>query len=236
MVLTAGKGSRLFPLTGVLPNPMAPVAGKPVLEHVFDLLARAGVEEIHVNVHYLADTILGLYGEETRVDSVKVHFTREERLTGTAGGVKRLASVGAFEETFVVIMGDALTNVDLRELVDFHKEKGASATLALKRVGDTSGYGVAELDAEKNILRFQEKPEPREAASDLANTGIYVLEPEVLDYIPKETFFDSRRTSSRGSWTPGKRSLGTTRGTCTGRTLARSSPTGWPSVTRSRGR
>ena len=135
----------------------------------------------------------------------------------------------------MVIMSDALTDVDVRELVAFHKEKEAIATLALKR-GDTSGYGVAELDAEKNILRFQEKPEPREAASDLANTGIYVLEPEVLDYIPKDTLFTSRRTSSRGSWNPGKRSLGTTRGTSIGRTLARSSPTGWPSVTRSRGR
>jgi NDP-sugar pyrophosphorylase family protein len=120
MVLAAGKGTRLFPLTGVLPKPMAPVAGKPVLQHIFDLLARASVEEIHVNVHYLANTILGLYGEETRVDGAKVHFTREEQLTGTAGGVKRLASVGAFDETFVVIMGDALTDVDMRELVAFH--------------------------------------------------------------------------------------------------------------------
>jgi mannose-1-phosphate guanylyltransferase len=190
MVLAAGKGTRLFPLTGVLPKPMAPVAGKPVLQHIFDLLARASVEEIHVNLHYLANTILGLYGEETRVDGAKIHFTREEWLTGTAGGVKRLASVGDFDETFVVIMGDALTDVDMCELVAFHKEKRAIATLTLKRVGDTSKYGVAELDAEKNILRFQEKPEAQEAASNLANTGVYVLEPEVLDYIPEGAFFD----------------------------------------------
>jgi len=190
MVLAAGKGTRLFPLTGVLPKPMAPVAGKPVLQHIFDLVARAGVEEIHVNVHYLADAILRLYGTETQVNGAKVNFTREERLTGTAGGVKRLASGGAFEETFVVIMGDALTDVDLRELVAFHEENGAIATLALKHVGNTSEYGVAELDGQKNILRFQEKPEPREAKSNLANTGIYVLEPEVLGYIPEGAFFD----------------------------------------------
>jgi mannose-1-phosphate guanylyltransferase len=190
MVLAAGKGTRHFPLTGVLPIPMAPVAGKPVVQHIFDLMARVGVEEIHVNVHYLTNTILGLYGEETQVDGAKIHFTREERLTGTAGGVKRLASVGSFEETFMVIIGDALTDVDMRELVDCHKEKGASATLALKRVGDPSGYEVAEWDAEKNILRFQEKPEAQEAASNLANTGVYVLEPEVLDYIPEGAFFD----------------------------------------------
>ena len=189
MVLAAGKGTRLFPLTGVLPKPIAPVAGKPVLQHIFDLLERAGVEEIHGNVHYLADAILGLYGEETQVDSATVHFTREERLTGTAGGVKRLASMGAFDKTFVVIMGDALTDVDVRELVAFHKTKGAIAALALKRVRDTSGYGVAELDTEK-ILRFQEKPEPHKAISNLANTGVYVLEPEVLNYIPENAFFD----------------------------------------------
>ena len=193
MVLAAGKGTRLFPLTGVIPKPMAPVAGKPVLQHIFDLLARAGVEEVHANVHYLADTILGLYEEETRVDGVKIHFTREARLTGTAGGVRRLASESAFDETFVVIMGDALTDVDVRDLVAFHKERGAIAMLALKRVCDTSEYGVVELDTEKNVLRFQEKPEPREAVSDLANTGIYVLEPEVLDYIPNDTFFDFAR-------------------------------------------
>src|SRR5918997_1579824 len=157
MVLAAGKGTRLFPLTGVPPKPMAPVAGKPVLQHIFDLVTRSGAEEIHVNVHYRADAILGLYGTETQVNGAKIHFTREERLTGTAGGAKRLASAGAFEETFVVIMGDALTDVDLRELVTFHKENGAIATLALKHVGETSEYGVAELDTKKNILRFREK-------------------------------------------------------------------------------
>jgi mannose-1-phosphate guanylyltransferase len=190
MVLAAGKGTRLFPLTGVIPKPMAPVAGKPVLQHIFDLLARAGVEEVHANVHYLADVILGPYGEETWVDGAKILFTREERLTGTAGGVKRLASEGVFDETFLVIMGDAFTDVNVPELVAFHKEEGAVATLALKRVGDTSEYGVAELDADKNILRFQEKPKIREAVSNLANTGIYVFEPEILDYTPNDKFFD----------------------------------------------
>jgi mannose-1-phosphate guanylyltransferase len=190
MVLAAGKGIRLFPLTGVIPKPIAPVAGMPVLQHIFDLLARAGVEEVHTNVHYLADTILGTYGEETRVNGAKILFTREERLTGTAGGVKRLASAGVLDETFVVIMGDALTDVNIPALVAFHKEKGAIATLALKNVEDTSAYGVAELDTDKNILRFQEKPKPREAVSSLANTGMYVFEPEILDYIPDDKFFD----------------------------------------------
>src|SRR5919202_4728988 len=191
MILAAGKGTRLFPLTGVIPKPVAPVAGKPVLRHIFELLARRGVDEIHVNVHYLADVILGLYGEKTRVGGAEVFLSREERLMGTAGGAKRLASLaGNFNESFVVVMGDALTDIDVRELVAFHEEKGAIATLALKRVEDASEYGVAELDAGKNVLGFQEKPEVQEAVSNLANTGVYVLEPEVLDYIPDGTFSD----------------------------------------------
>jgi NDP-sugar pyrophosphorylase family protein len=107
---------------------------------------------------------------------------------GTAGGIKRIAE--HFDETFVVIMGDALTDVDVRELVAFHRDRGALATLALTRVADTSRFGVVELDREKNILGFQEKPRASEAVSDWANTGIYVFEPEALEYIPENTFFD----------------------------------------------
>ncbi|MBV9455386.1 MAG: NDP-sugar synthase [Rubrobacter sp.] len=188
MVLAAGKGTRLFPLTGVIPKPMAPVAGKPIIQHIFEALSEAGVDEVHVNVHYLAHIILGCYGERSWVDGMTVVTTREDELMGTAGGVKRLAD--RFDETFIVIMGDALTDADVREVFTFHKEHGALATLVLKRVEDTSEYGVAKLDAEKNILGFQEKPQPEEAISNLANTGIYVLEPEVLEYIPKDTFFD----------------------------------------------
>jgi mannose-1-phosphate guanylyltransferase len=193
MVLAAGKGTRLFPLTGEVPKPMAPVVGKPIMEHIFELLARSGIEEIHTNVHYLADAILGHYGEETRVGNTSVCFTREEELSGTAGGVKRMSSAvsgGGFDETFVVVMGDALTDIDVRELVSFHKERGAAATLALMPVEDTRQYGVVELDAENNVASFQEKPDPEEAVSNLANTGIYVLEPEVLEYIPEDAFFD----------------------------------------------
>ena len=188
MVLAAGKGMRLYPLTGVIPKPMAPVVGKPIIQHIFELLAGMGVDEVNVNVHHLADVILGDYGEEAQVDGMQVHFTQEDELTGTAGGVKQVAE--RFDETFVVVMGDALTDIDVREVVAFHKERGALATLALMRVEDTSQYGVVELDSEYNIVGFQEKPNPGEAKSNLANTGIYVLEPEVLGYIPEATFFD----------------------------------------------
>jgi mannose-1-phosphate guanylyltransferase len=188
MVLAAGKGTRLFPLTGEVPKPLAPVADVPLIEHIFNLLCAQGVSEVYVNVHYLADAFLETYGYQSHLNGMSVHFSREEALMGTAGGVKRLA--GHFDETFLVIMGDALTDANLTKLVTFHTEKGALATIALKRVYDTSEYGVVEVDKEGNILSFQEKPKPEEAISTLANTGIYVLEPEVLNYIPQETFFD----------------------------------------------
>ena len=188
MVLAAGKGTRLLPLTGEVPKPLAPVANVPIIEHIFELLATHGVGEAYVNVYYMADALLEAYGEETLVNGMGVRLSREERLLGTAGGVKRLAR--HFDETFVVISGDALTDIDVRDLVTFHKGKGALATMALKRVRDTSGFGVVEVDEEGNIGGFQEKPDPREAVSNLANTGIYVLEPRALEYIPQDTFFD----------------------------------------------
>jgi mannose-1-phosphate guanylyltransferase len=191
MALAAGKGTRLFPLTGEIPKPMAPVVDTPIIEHIFGLLASHGVEEVHVNVYYLADALLRAYGETSKIDGMTVHLSREEELMGTAGGVKRLGS--NFDETFVVVSGDALTDVNLRELVAFHKEKEALATIALRRVYDTSEFGVVELDEEGNILGFQEKPDPKEAISTLANTGIYVLEPRALEYIPEKTFFDFAR-------------------------------------------
>lgn len=196
MVLAAGKGTRLFPLTGEVPKPMAPVADTPIIRHIFDLLARHGVVEAYVNVHYLADALLEAYGEESHIDGMSVRLVREKELSGTAGGVKHLARIapaGGFDETFVVVSGDALTDVDIRSLVAFHKERDALATIALRRVYDTSEFGVVEVDEEGNISGFQEKPDPEEAISTLANTGVYILEPRALSYIPENTFFDFAR-------------------------------------------
>lgn len=188
MVLAAGKGTRLFPLTGEIPKPMAPVVDTPIIEHIFALLTEHGVREAHVNVSYLADTLLGAYGEGFETNGMSVHLSREEELLGTAGGVKRLEP--NFDETFVVVSGDALTDVDITSLVEFHKRKGALATIALRRVYDTSEFGVVELDGESNIKGFQEKPDPGDAISTLANTGIYVFEPRALSYIPEKEFAD----------------------------------------------
>jgi mannose-1-phosphate guanylyltransferase len=188
MVLAAGKGTRLLPLTGKIPKPIAPVVGKPIIQHIFELLEEAGVGEVYVNVHHLAENILAYYGWETRMNGMTISLTREEELMGTAGGAKRVSD--RFDETFMVVMGDVLTDVDLRKVVAFHKERQALATLVLTPVADTSQYGVVELDPEKNIGGFQEKPPVGKAKSNLANTGIYVLEPEVLEYVPEGTFFD----------------------------------------------
>src|SRR5215213_573127 len=196
MVLAAGKGTRLFPLTGEVPKPLAPVVDTPIIGHIFDLLARHGVTETRVNVHYLADALLQAYGHESRLNGMKVRLVREEELTGTAGGVKRLAGTAPaddFDETFVVVSGDALTDVDLKALLAFHKEKGALATIALHRVFDTSEFGVVEVDEADNILGFQEKPIPEEAISTLANAGVYAFEPRALEYVPENAFFDFAR-------------------------------------------
>ena len=191
MALAAGKGTRLFPLTGEIPKPMAPVVNTPIIEHIFDLLAGHGIEEVYVNVHYLADALLEAYGEESRVNGMAVHLEREDELLGTAGGVKRLAD--RFDDTFVVVSGDALTDVNIKELVEYHREKGALATIALRRVYDTSEFGVVEVDEEGNIQGFQEKPSPEEAISTLANTGIYVFEPRGPRLHPRRNLLRLRR-------------------------------------------
>ena len=144
MVLAAGKGTRLFPLTGETPKPMAPVVDTPILQHIFGLLSRHNITDAYVNIHYLADTLLKAYGEESQIGEMRVCLVREENLTGTAGGVKHLAKIArpeGFSETFVVVSGNALTDVDIGDLVAFHKEKGALATVDLRRVCDTSELG-----------------------------------------------------------------------------------------------
>jgi NDP-sugar pyrophosphorylase family protein len=159
MVLAAGKGTRLLPLTGETPKPVVPVAGKPIIQHIFELLAETGMKEVRVNVHYLADSILGAYEDKTSVGGMEVRVTREAELMGTAGSVKRIA--GRFDETFVVVMGDALTDVDVRKVVASHKEHGAMATLALMRVADTSQYGWSRWTPGRTSSASRRSRDPR---------------------------------------------------------------------------
>ncbi|MCL6519710.1 MAG: NDP-sugar synthase [Armatimonadetes bacterium] len=186
MILAAGVGSRLDPLTRNVPKPMVPIMNKPVMEHIVELLARHGFRNIMVNLHYLGDQIESYFGDGSRW-GVKIHYSHEDRLWGDAGSVKRCENF--FDSTFVVIGGDDLADIDLSRLVNLHKEKKAICTIALSLVDDPSEYGIALCDERDRITRFIEKPKGEVIFSNLANTGIYVLEPEIFELIPKDTFF-----------------------------------------------
>jgi mannose-1-phosphate guanylyltransferase/mannose-1-phosphate guanylyltransferase/phosphomannomutase len=188
MILAAGGGTRLHPLTHALPKPMLPVANLPVMEYVVRLLARHGCDEIIVNLHHLGHTVSDHFGDGRRF-GVRVAYSHEEEPVGTAGGVKRVAEFFA-GQPFVVIGGDDLTDIDLGALVDFHRHHGALATIALTEVPDVSRFGVVVVEENGRIARFQEKPPPEQALSNLANTGVYVFQPEILEFIPPGEFHD----------------------------------------------
>jgi mannose-1-phosphate guanylyltransferase len=188
MLLAAGLGTRLRPLTYELPKPMVPILGRPVMEHILRLLARHGFDDVIANLHYFPDLIRGRFGDGSDV-GLRLTYSFEPELMGTAGGVRNAR--GHFgDETFLVISGDALTDIDLTALMDTHKEKGGIATLALKRVDDPREFGVVIVAEDGRIQGFQEKPEPAEALSNLGNCGIYVFEPEIFDYFPERDFVD----------------------------------------------
>lgn len=183
MVLAAGVGSRLEPLTSRIPKPLVPVANTPVMEHILRHLKLHGYDEVISNLHHLPDRLTEYFGGGERL-GVDLTFFREEILSGDAGGVRACRSYFR-DQTFVVLMGDLLTDVDLTAVVRAHKEKGALATIAVKQVEDVSQFGVVLRDEEGFIKGFQEKPLAGEALSNLASTGIYVLEPEIFSHIPQ---------------------------------------------------
>jgi mannose-1-phosphate guanylyltransferase/mannose-1-phosphate guanylyltransferase/phosphomannomutase len=182
MVLAAGLGTRLRPLTYEITKPMVPVLDRPVMEHILDLLDRHSFEQVIANLHYFPDSIREYFGE-------RLSYRFEEELLGTAGGVRGCAEFFG-EESFLVISGDALTDIDLTAFAARHRATGAVATLAVKRVSDTREYGVVLHDREGRITGFQEKPAPAEALSDLGNCGIYMFAPSIFDYFPERPFVD----------------------------------------------
>jgi mannose-1-phosphate guanylyltransferase/mannose-1-phosphate guanylyltransferase/phosphomannomutase len=183
MVLAAGLGTRLRPLTYEIPKPMVPVLDRPVMAHIVDLLDRHGFEDVIANLHYFPDTIRDYFGD-------RLAYRYEEELLGTAGGVRNCADFLTEDGAFLIISGDALTDIDLRAFEARHRAAGGIATLAVKRVADTREYGVVIHDADGRIQGFQEKPDPAEALSDLGNCGIYIFEPEIFDHFPPEPFVD----------------------------------------------
>ncbi|HEX3911475.1 MAG TPA: NDP-sugar synthase [Solirubrobacteraceae bacterium] len=182
MVLAAGLGTRLRPLTFEITKPMVPVLDRPVMEHILDLIDRHDFEGVIANLHYFPEMIREHFGE-------RISYQFEEELLGTAGGVRACAEFFG-DEPFLVISGDALTDIDLSAFVERHRQAGGIATLAVKRVADTREYGVVLHDREGRITGFQEKPEPEEALSDLGNCGIYLFDPRIFDYFPDRPFVD----------------------------------------------
>ncbi|MGI9019560.1 MAG: sugar phosphate nucleotidyltransferase [Solirubrobacterales bacterium] len=190
MVMAAGLGKRLRPLTWEIPKPVVPVANRPVIEHILRGLRRHGVEQVLSNLHWFPETIRGPLGDGSAL-GVEITYLEEEKLLGTAGGVRNARDFLTAEGgPFLVMAGDALTDIDYTALLDAHRSNGGLATLAVKQVADVSQYGVVVTDGDGRVQGFQEKPDPAEALSDLTNSMIYVFEPEVLDHFPPGEVID----------------------------------------------
>jgi mannose-1-phosphate guanylyltransferase len=183
MILAAGLGTRLRPVTYEMPKPMVPVLNRPVMEHIVELLARHGFAEVIVNLHWFPGLIRERFGDGTRF-GIQLSYSQEEALLGTAGGVRNAADF--LGDQFLVISGDALTDIDLAAMRDFHASHDGIATLATKRVDDTSQVGVVITGADGRVQGFQEKPDPAEALSNLANCGIYMFRSEIFEYFVPE--------------------------------------------------
>ncbi|MGB2850563.1 MAG: NDP-sugar synthase [Solirubrobacterales bacterium] len=186
MVMAAGLGTRLRPITWEIPKPVVPVCNRPIVAHLVQLLSKHGVEEVIANLHWFPETVRSCVGDGSE-HGVEISYRYEEQLLGTAGGVRGVADflTGGDDEAFVVLAGDALTDVDLSELLAAHRAHGGVATLAVKQVADVSQYGVIVTDGEGRVQGFQEKPDPAEALSDLVNCMVYAFSPEIFDYFPE---------------------------------------------------
>lgn len=201
MILAAGKGTRVRPLTYELPKPMIPLLGKPVMAYLVKHLAKHDVREIMVNVSYLHEKIQHYFGDGQRF-GVNIGYSFEGDISngqiipspiGSAGGMRKIQDFGGFfDETTIVICGDAIIDLDITAAVAEHRRKGALVSLVAKEVpiDKVSGYGIVVTDDEGKIISFQEKPTQTDARSNLASTGIYIFEPEAINLIPSGSTFD----------------------------------------------
>lgn len=201
MILAAGKGTRVQPLTYELPKPMIPILGKPVLAYLIEHLARYGVREFMINTSYLHEKIEGYFGDGHNF-GVEIGYSFEGRMVngkivphplGSAGGMRKIQDFGRFfDETTLVLCGDALIDLDINLALTEHRRRGAMASVITKEVSwdEVSNYGVVVADDSGRIQQFQEKPQRSSAKSNWASTGIYIFEPQVLDLIPPGETFD----------------------------------------------
>ena len=187
MVMAAGLGTRLRPITWEIPKPVVPVGNVAIVEHLVHALAAQGAPEIIANLHWFPDTVKKRLGDGSN-HGAEITYSFEEELLGTAGGVRNVADflTGGDDDVFVVVAGDALTDIDLKALVADHRANGGAATLAVKRVDDVSQFGVIIVDGEDRVQGFQEKPDPAEALSDRVNCMVYAFSAEIFDYFPDD--------------------------------------------------
>ncbi|NJN08590.1 MAG: NDP-sugar synthase [Richelia sp. RM1_1_1] len=202
MILAAGKGTRVRPITYTTPKPMIPILQKPVMEFLIELLRQHGFDQIMVNVSHLAEEIESYFRDGQRF-GVEIGYSFEGSIDdngklvgkaiGSAGGMKRIQDFKAFfDDTFIVMCGDALIDLDLTAAVKWHREKGSIATIITKTVPreEVSSYGIVVTDSDCRIKEFQEKPTVEEAKSTNISTGIYIFEPEIFEHIPSEVEYD----------------------------------------------
>ncbi len=187
VVMAGGEGTRLRPLTSNQPKPMVPIVGKPCIEHILELLRTHGFQDVVITLAFLPQAIRSYLGDGEAL-GMTIDYSVEDSPLGTAGSVK--LSAGQLDDTFLVISGDALCDVNLSKLVAFHREREAAVTIGLKSVENPLEFGIVVTDDEGRIERFLEKPSWGQVFSDTINTGIYVIEPEVLRHIPEDRPFD----------------------------------------------
>ncbi|UCG68667.1 MAG: NDP-sugar synthase [Thermoplasmata archaeon] len=187
VVLAGGVGTRLKPLTYKRPKPLIPIAGEPCIDFMIKSLVSAGFKRLIVTTGYMSDTLIRSIGEGKKFGA-NILYAFEETPAGTAGAVKNVEEF--LDNTFVVASGDVLADVNIKALFDYHKEKNSVATMALTRVDNPIEFGIVGLNEDNRIIKFKEKPKEEEVFSNLINAGIYILEPEVLDFIPENQMFD----------------------------------------------
>jgi len=190
MIMSAGIGSRLEPLTLSVPKPLIPVANKPVMDILFENLSSIGIKDVICNTYYLADMIINRYKNNNY--GINFNYIKEDSLSGTAGGVKKCQFFFDKCKTFIVLSADGLTNADILKGIEIHKKSNAIATIGIKEIPheEVSHFGVVVTDEEGYITEFQEKPSLQDAKSNYINTGIYIFDYKIFDYIPENTFYD----------------------------------------------
>lgn len=190
MIMAAGMGSRLEPLTLMMPKPLIPVMNMPLMDIILTQLSELGVKDVISNTYYLADQIIDRYKKNNL--GINFNYIKETKLSGTAGGVKKCQHFFDEGEDFIVMSGDVLTNADIKKGIEIHKKSNAIATIGIKQIPHehVSHFGVVVTDENGFITEFQEKPPVDEAKSNFINTGIYIFNYKIFDYIPENTFYD----------------------------------------------